>query len=511
MNLSHSASSVSLHNAFAELRQAQMADGPSTAPPIFNQTGPPFPTSLTNIVGSFSGGLSGLPPSSTAAPSSLQSGVAQLLVEGVVTPSVTGVPAHSTMPSTVPTITTVSTQPLTTGVISGVSVSTCVPSAVTSLPTLPLVGGMPVAPGTVTSPPTQSLPPASTAAVVPQTLTSPPLQLPVGNVACTLPHTSVSAPVMSTVTPAQIQLSSSTSTPSFVESVTSSAAHQDVMKKPAEVTAAISTMGMSLPISAPLTYAGVAASGIAAVADSAPIIHPTHLPTAIATTPIISQTGGTVSTPLASQVPISGAVPVNHQIPTVQHTLQHGQTLPSTAPCLPHTHSIEGEDSLTKSGIDDIKTLEEKLRSLFSEHGSVGTQHSLTPQEAPIGQEGVPLPGPPSTTISTQTKPTSTAPPTSLPLGQSGMSVLGQGVTPGQAVTPVTYVSAAAASAAAATAAPGKAGTPPSKPPLSRVPVSCALTTYVKLHISITHTLAFITLVLSRYDPWLFHFFKLLL
>ncbi|XP_077325068.1 serine/threonine-protein kinase WNK1 isoform X13 [Lithobates pipiens] len=468
MNLSHSASSVSLHNAFAELRQAQMADGPSTAPPIFNQTGPPFPTSLTNIVGSFSGGLSGLPPSSTAAPSSLQSGVAQLPVEGVVTPSVTGVSAHSTMPSTVPTITAVSTQPLATGVISGVSVSTCVPPAVTSLPTLPLVVGIP---GTVTSPPTQSLPPVSTAAVIPQTLTSPPLQMPVGNVACTLPHTSVSAPVMSTVTPAQVQLSSSTSAPSFVESVTSSAAHQDVTKKPAEVTAAISTMGMSLPISAPLTYAGVAASGIAAVADSAPIIHPTHLPTAIATTPIISQTGGTVSTPLASQVPMSGAVPVNHQIPAVQHTLQHGQTLPSTAPCLPHTHSIEGEDSLTKSGIDDIKTLEEKLRSLFSEHGSVGAQHSLTPQEAPIGQEGVPLPGPPSTTVSTQTKPTSTAPPTSLPLGQSGMSVLGQGVTPGQAVTPVTYVSAAAASAAAATAAPGKAGTPPSKPPLSRVPV----------------------------------------
>ncbi|XP_077325058.1 serine/threonine-protein kinase WNK1 isoform X4 [Lithobates pipiens] len=467
MNLSHSASSVSLHNAFAELRQAQMADGPSTAPPIFNQTGPPFPTSLTNIVGSFSGGLSGLPPSSTAAPSSLQSGVAQLPVEGVVTPSVTGVSAHSTMPSTVPTITAVSTQPLATGVISGVSVSTCVPPAVTSLPTLPLVVGIP---GTVTSPPTQSLPPVSTAAVIPQTLTSPPLQMPVGNVACTLPHTSVSAPVMSTVTPAQVQLSSSTSAPSFVESVTSSAAHQDVTKKPAEVTAAISTMGMSLPISAPLTYAGVAASGIAAVADSAPIIHPTHLPTAIATTPIISQTGGTVSTPLASQVPMSGAVPVNHQIPAVQHTLQHGQTLPSTAPCLPHTHSIEGEDSLTKSGIDDIKTLEEKLRSLFSEHGSVGAQHSLTPQEAPIGQEGVPLPGPPSTTVSTQTKPTSTAPPTSLPLGQSGMSVLGQGVTPGQAVTPVTYVSAAAASAAAATAAPGKAGTPPSKPPLSRVP-----------------------------------------
>ncbi|XP_018431920.1 PREDICTED: serine/threonine-protein kinase WNK1 [Nanorana parkeri] len=464
MNLSHSASSVSLHNAFAEMRQAQMADGPSTAPPMFNQTGPPFPPSLTNLAGSFSVGLCGLPPS-TATPSSLHSGVAQPLLEGVVTPAVTGVPAQSIMSSTVPAITTVSTQPLTTGVISGVSVSTSVPPAVTSLPTQPLVVGIPMAPGTVTSPPAMSLPPVSTAAVMPQTLTSPPLQLPVSSVAGTLPHTSVSAPVMSTVTPAQVQLSSSTSTPSFVESVTTSAAHPDVLKKPTEVTAAISTIGMSLPISSHLTYAGVAASGIG-MADNAPIVHPTHLPTAVATTPIVSQAGGAVSTPLASQVPLSGTVPVNHQLPGVQHTLQHGQALPSTGTSLPHAHSIEGEDSLTKSGIDDIKMLEEKLRSLFSEHGSVGAPHSLTPQEAPIGQEGVPLPGPPPTTVSSQTKPTTTAPPTSLPLGQSGIPILSQGVTPGQAVIPVTYVSAAAT-----TAATGKAGTPPTKPPLSRVPV----------------------------------------
>ncbi|KAM5170220.1 serine/threonine-protein kinase WNK1 [Mantella aurantiaca] len=465
MNLSHSASSVSLHNAFAEMRQAQMADGPSTAPPIFNQTGPPFPPSLTNLAESLSGGLSGLPSSSSAAPSSLHSGVTQPLAEGVGTPSVTGVSAHSIMPNTVPAITTVSTQSLNTGVISGVSVSTSLPPAVTSLPALPLVVGIPVASGTVTSPPTQSLP-TSTTAIVPQSLVSPPLQLPVSSVSTTLPHTSVSAPVMSTVTPAQVQLSSSTSTPSFSESVVASSVHSEVSKKPAEVTSAISTTGMSLPVSAPLTYAGVAASGIV-MAGNAPIIHPTHLPTAVATTPIQSQAGGAVSTPLASQVPIPGAVPLNQQMPGIQHTLQHGQTLPGTGPGLSHTHSIEGEDSLTKSGIDDIKTLEEKLRSLFSEHGSVGAPHSLTPQEASVGPEGVPLPGPPPTTVSSQTKPSSTAStPTSLPLGQAGMPVLSQGVTPGHSVTPVTYVSAAGSSAA-----PGKAGTPPSKPPLSRVPV----------------------------------------
>ncbi|XP_072256169.1 serine/threonine-protein kinase WNK1 isoform X3 [Pyxicephalus adspersus] len=461
MNLSHSASSVSLHNAFAEMRQAQIADGPSTAPPVFNQTGPPFPPSLSNLTGTFSGGISGLLPSSMAAPSNLHSGVSQSLVEGVVTP--TGVSAHSIMPSNVPAITTVSTQPLPTAVMPVVPVSTGVPPPMTSLPALPQVVGISVAPGTVTSPPAQSLPPVSTTSAVPQTLTSPPLQLPVGGAAATMPHTSVSAPVLnSTVTPAQVQLSSSTSSPSFVESVP---APPDVTKQPTEVATA-STMGMSLPISAPLTYAGVAASGITG-AGNTPIVHPTHLPTAVATTPILSQTVGAASTPLASQIPPS--VPVNHQVPSmpsVQHTLQHGQTLPSTAPGLSHTHSIEGDDSLTKSGIDDIKTLEEKLRSLFSEHGSVGAPHTLTPQEAPIGQEGVPLPAPPPSTVASQTKPTSTAPPTSLPLGQAGMPILSQSVTPGHAVTPVTFVSAAAAAAAT-----GKPGTPPSKPPLSRVPV----------------------------------------
>ncbi|XP_044137320.1 serine/threonine-protein kinase WNK1 isoform X4 [Bufo gargarizans] len=455
MNLSHSASSVSLHNAFAELRQAQMAEGPSTAPPVFNQTGPPFPPSLTNLAGSFSAALSGLPPS-TAIPSSMHSAVPHSLEESVVT-AAPAVAPWSGVPSTVPPITTVSAQPLTVTGSSGVSVSAATPVLVSSLPALPLVVGVSIAPGIMTSPPEQSVPPVSSSALQ-QNLSSPPLSL---------PHTSVSAPViLSTGQSTQAQLSSSSSAPSFVESTPVNVPHPESTMKPAEVSVVTSTAGMSLPISSPLTYAAVEAAGLA-IAGNPPLIHAAHLPPGIAATPV-SQAGVAASTPLSSQVTLPGGAQLGHQVPSVpQHSLPLVQPQPSTAPSLPHAHSIEGDsDSVTKSGIDDIKTLEEKLRSLFSEHGSVGTSHGLTPQEASGGLESVPLPGPPATTISSQTKPTSTAPPSSLPLGSSGVPIQSQGVTPGQAVTPVTYVSAPVA-----TVTTGKSGTPPSKPPLSRVPV----------------------------------------
>ncbi|KAM9311451.1 serine/threonine-protein kinase WNK1 [Gastrophryne carolinensis] len=446
MNLSHSASSVSLRNAFAEMHQAQMSEGPSTAPPIFNQTGPPFPPSLTNLAGSFSGALAGLPPSST----SLHPGLPQSLVEGAVTT----VASHSSLPSTMLPATSVSTQPPTTGVTPSMSVSTSTPMPAASLPAVPSVVGVP---GTVTSPPTQTLP---SGAAIPQTLTSPPLQPLLSTVVPgSLPHTSASAPVIiSTVTPSQVPLSSSTSAPSFAES----SPRPEEAQQQSEVTSVISTAGMSLPISAPLTYAGVAASGIV-VAGVAPLIHPTPLAQPSASTPGVSEAGGAAaSTPLVSQVPLPGAVPAS-----VQNTTSHSQTLPSTGAGLPHAHSVEGEgDGLTKPGIDDIKTLEEKLRTLFSEHGSMGAPHSSTPQEAPAGQEGGPLPGPSLTTASSQAKPASAAPPTSLPLAQSGVPAISQGVTSGQAATPVTYVSATAAAAST-----GKAATPPAKTPLSRVPV----------------------------------------
>ncbi|MEE6478085.1 hypothetical protein FKM82_011728 [Ascaphus truei] len=463
MNLSHSASSVSLHNAFAELRQAQMEEGPSTAPPNVNLTGLIFPPSITSQTAPLPATIGALPSASAAIPSSFLHGVTQPLVEGVLTQAseklIVGGPPCSSVQSTVsPLVTAMSTQPLVAGVISGV-VSTATSLPATSLPALPLVAGVPVGAGALTSPPAQPFPTVGTAGILPQPLTSPPMQQVAGSMTGTQPHTSVSAPlILSSVGPAPVQLRSSSSAPSFVESITVSAPQLDGSKKTAEVATAISTTGMSLPISAPLTYAGVAATGIAG-AGSQPLVHGAHVSQGLATTAVISQTGGAASTPLSSQIPLPGTV---SSLPTVQHPLAHSQPTP-----LPN-QPVEGDaDSLPRPGIDDIKTLDEKLRSLFSEHGSMGAPHGLTPLEAPLGPDGVPLTISPQTTIGAQPKPTAssaTAPPTSLPLGPAGQPLMTQILTPGQAVTPVTYV-------CGNTVATVKAGTPPSKPPLGRVPV----------------------------------------
>ncbi|MEE6478087.1 hypothetical protein FKM82_011728 [Ascaphus truei] len=462
MNLSHSASSVSLHNAFAELRQAQMEEGPSTAPPNVNLTGLIFPPSITSQTAPLPATIGALPSASAAIPSSFLHGVTQPLVEGVLTQAseklIVGGPPCSSVQSTVsPLVTAMSTQPLVAGVISGV-VSTATSLPATSLPALPLVAGVPVGAGALTSPPAQPFPTVGTAGILPQPLTSPPMQQVAGSMTGTQPHTSVSAPlILSSVGPAPVQLRSSSSAPSFVESITVSAPQLDGSKKTAEVATAISTTGMSLPISAPLTYAGVAATGIAG-AGSQPLVHGAHVSQGLATTAVISQTGGAASTPLSSQIPLPGTV---SSLPTVQHPLAHSQPTP-----LPN-QPVEGDaDSLPRPGIDDIKTLDEKLRSLFSEHGSMGAPHGLTPLEAPLGPDGVPLTISPQTTIGAQPKPTAssaTAPPTSLPLGPAGQPLMTQILTPGQAVTPVTYV-------CGNTVATVKAGTPPSKPPLGRVP-----------------------------------------
>ncbi|XP_053318724.1 serine/threonine-protein kinase WNK1 isoform X4 [Spea bombifrons] len=463
MNLSHSASSVSLHQAFAELRQSQMAEGPSTAPPIFNQTGPPFPPSVTSLAGTLATVSATFPPSAATLLGGIHSNVPQTLAETLRSEAaerpLTGVAPSASVPSSVPlSLTTVPTQQLPAGAVSGVSTSASLPG--TSLPTLPLIPGIPVA-GSQTSPPEQLVPSASAAGAGSQTAASPPMQQPIPGVLASVPHTSVSVPLISSsVAAGQVPLSSSSSAPGFVENVALSTPPMEVGKIPAEVPLAISTSGMSLPVVGPLTYAGVAASGIG-VNGNQPLAHPSHLPQGVATTPVV----GAASTPL-SHIPLPGGLPLGPPVssqPAVQHTVAHGQPQPSTLPNLPHSHSVDSDtDSLTKPGIDDIKTLEEKLRSLFSEHSGTGAPHGLTPSEASIGQDGVPLPGPLTTTTASSTS----APPTSLPLGPNGLPIVTQTLTPGQAVTPVTYVPAAAAGAAA-----GKAGTPPSKPPLSRVPV----------------------------------------
>ncbi|XP_041441880.1 serine/threonine-protein kinase WNK1 isoform X4 [Xenopus laevis] len=457
MNLSHSASSVSLQQAFAEMRHSQMTEGPSTAPPIFNQTGPPFPPSMTSLLATLPTNAMPIFQAAPAIPSNLPSAVPPTVEVNVPQAPErvhAGMAPTSIAPSTLsPPLIAVSNQ--LPEVIPGVSVSAIASLPATSLPSMPIVGGVPM--GAAILPSTQILGSVSTMGTMPPSVTSPPMQQ--ANVAGSLPHTSVSAPlILSNFAPSQVPLCSSSSVPSFVESVAVSSA-LDSSRMVAEVDTVMSTSGFSLPISAPLTYAGVAASGIAG-AGGQPGVHPPHLPQGVATTPVVSQT------PPSSLPPIPGSIPLNQPGSNIPHTLSHGQPQPTPLPNQPQTNLVEGEtDTLPKPGIDDIKTLEEKLRSLFSEHGGAGAPHGLTPSETQIGLDGTPLPGP-SSSSTTQTKPAaSTGPPTSLPLGPPGIPAMSQIMTPGQAATPVTYVSASGN-----TLATPKAATPPSKPPLSRVP-----------------------------------------
>ncbi|KAG8438504.1 hypothetical protein GDO86_004900 [Hymenochirus boettgeri] len=459
MNLSHSASSVSLHQAFSELRQAHLAEGPSTAPPIFNQTGPPFPQSLTNLAGTLPTAAMPVAQVPTHVPSSLPSVVPQPHVE-VPDRTIAVVALSSSAPTPLPApIFTVPKQTV------GVSVSTAGLLPVTALPSLPLLGGLPAGPGSLISPSSQLLTSVNTAGPVPPTVTSMPQVI--GGVSGSLPVSSISAPhISSSVTTSQVQLSSSSSVPGFVENA-ATIAPLDSSKNPADVVTVLSTTGMSLPIAAPLTYAGVAAIGIA-MDGTQHVVQTVPVQPGVAATPVVSQTVGAVVTPLSSLPPLPGVIsssqPVSN-IPAVQNT--HGQAQPVPPPNQPPTHPVEGDiDSQSKSGIDDIKTLEEKLRSLFSEHGSVGAPHGQTPSEVPLGQDSSPQPGPSSGAAQVK-PPSSSAPPTSLPLGPTGLPAVSQIVTPGQAATPVTYVSGTGSSVA-----PGKVGTPPSKTPLSRVPVT---------------------------------------
>lgn len=173
------------------------------------------------------------------------------------------------------------------------------------------------------------------------------------------------------------------------------------------------------------------------------------------------------------QVPLPGVLPQPvTNLPAVQQTLIHSQPQPAPLPNQPHVHCLEADaDAQCKApGIDDIKTLEEKLRSLFSEHGNVGTVHPSVSLETSLVMETTVVPGIPTTAVAPSKPLTSIStciPPSSLPLGPTGLPVLTPVATPGQGMTPVSYISASSSMATAAV----KAGSSPSKPPLTRVPV----------------------------------------
>ncbi|XP_074862273.1 serine/threonine-protein kinase WNK1 isoform X3 [Carettochelys insculpta] len=484
MNLSHSASSLSLQQAFSEMRHAQMTEGPSTAPPIFNQTIAPFPPALANVAGSLPS--TSVSPPTTSPPSTIGTSlpVAQSvvpvtteIVPAGVAPS-TGISDSSSPPSM-----TQSGSQLIGGVTSSMSTPASFSLTATSQTAQPLTEE--VVPNTSASasstlPPTQQLPVVTgpsvsvPAAVFPPVTSSPAQQIASSMESVAAPQTSVAPAIAQSLTSQTPQLSSSSSIPSLAETVVSVLQLKPEDGLSEDQSHQCSAAGLSLPISATLSSA-VATSMSGSVPQSG-VVHPLLIPSAVASTPVLPQAAAAISTPILPQVPLSGILSLTQPVANlsaVQQTLIHSQPQPALIPNQPHTHCLEVDvDAQPKApGIDDIKTLEEKLRSLFSEHGNVGATHPPASVETSLVMETTVMPSVPTTAVA-PTKPmtattSSCLPPVSLPIGPAGLPVMPPVATPGQVGIPVTYVPASGSIATAAV----KPGTPPSKPPLSRVPV----------------------------------------
>ncbi|XP_015720915.1 serine/threonine-protein kinase WNK1 isoform X7 [Coturnix japonica] len=468
MNLSHSASSLSLQQAFSEIGHGQMTEGPSTAPPVFNQTIPPFPPALSTMASS------GAPPVSVAAPSiSVPSSTGVSLPSSVTLPSenaAVGVAPSASVPSSVsPPLASQSGQQLSGGVASSVSAPASFSLTITSQPAQPVTGDIAPSistPASLALPATQ-VPGVSGLGVVAPAVTSQSTPQIVSSLAA--PQTSVALSQAQNVALQLPQLTSSGSVSSLAETTVVSAP-QSLLEsgQSADKSQPSSAAGLSLPISAPLS-SSVATSLCGSVTQ--PVIHPLFIPSAITSTPVLSQIPG--ATPVLPQVPLPGVLPQPvTNLPAVQQTLIHSQPQPAPLPNQPHIHCLEADaDAQSKApGIDDIKTLEEKLRSLFSEHGNTGgAAHPSVSLETSLIMETTVIPGIPTTVVA-PTKPLTSVstciPPSSLPLGPSGLPVLTPVATPGQVITPVSYISAPSGIATAVV----KPGTSPSKPPLSRVP-----------------------------------------
>ncbi|XP_077034329.1 serine/threonine-protein kinase WNK1 isoform X10 [Agelaius phoeniceus] len=467
MNLSHSASSLSLQQAFSEMGHAQMAEGPSTAPPVFNQTIPPFPPALSTMAGS------GATPASVATSSvSVSSSTGVSLPGSVTLPSesaAVGVAPSTSVPSSISPPPASQPGQQSTGVTSSVSAPASFSLSATSQPAQPVTADIAASASTPSSSalPSAQVPGVTALGAAAPAVTSQSTPQPVSSMAAA--QTSVALSVAQNVALQLPQLSSSGSVSSLAETTVVSAPQSlPESGHSLDKSHSCSAAGLSLPIGAPLS-SSVASSICGSV--SQPVIHPLLVPSGITSTPVLPQISG--ATPMLPQVPLPGVLPQPvTNLPAVQQTLIHSQPQPAPLPNQPHVHCLEADaDAQSKApGIDDIKTLEEKLRSLFSEHGNVGTVHPSVSLETSLVMETTVVPGIPTTAVAPSKPLTSIStciPPSSLPLGPTGLPVLTPVATPGQVITPVSYISASSSVATAAV----KAGTSPSKPPLSRVPV----------------------------------------
>ncbi|XP_026643933.1 serine/threonine-protein kinase WNK1 isoform X9 [Microtus ochrogaster] len=470
MNLSHSASSLSLQQAFSELKHAQMTEGPNTAPPNFNHTGPTFPPFLTGVAGGPTVAASSPSVSVPLSSSPLADMSTSVMQSEAALPTEKGIVGVNTSTGVITSsgLTPLSVSPTLSSVVSSstaptvVAVSTSQPvQAPTSGSIVSSTGSFPSGTFSTTSATTVgsvTAPNAKPSAVL--------LQQIAGSTAgvTIVTSASTSTPFPGTASQPSLPLSSSTSALTLAETVVVSAHSLDKASHS-------STTGLALSFCAPPSSSS-SGTAVSSSVSQPGVVNPLVISSAVASTPVLPQPTGPTSTPLLPQVPnIPPLVQPVTNVPAVQQTLIHSQPQPALLPNQPHTHCLE-MDADTQSkvpGIDDIKTLEEKLRSLFSEHSSSGTQHASASLETSLVVETTVTPGIPTTAIAPSKLMTSTTstclPPTNLPLGATGLPVMPVG-TPGQVSTPGTH-----ASAPVSTATGAKPGTTPPKTSLAKTVV----------------------------------------
>ncbi|XP_030690631.2 serine/threonine-protein kinase WNK1 isoform X17 [Globicephala melas] len=468
MSLSHSASSLSLQQAFSELRHTQMAEGPSTAPANFRPTGPAFPAVPPSVISP-----AGAPATAAAVPSAsapatgcpLSDASASAVQSEVAVPTEKGIAGVATCTGVIPSsglpVPPASESPILSSVVSSITVPAVISVSATSQSVqAPTPGSVVSGTGTFPSVPVSvTAASAVSSAAAPGAKPSPvSSQQVAGSMAGTATLTSVSAtaPVPSLAAQPSLPPSSSTSALTRAETVVVSAHALDKISHS-------SMTGLALSLPASSSSPSSLGAGVSSAVSQPGVAHPLVIPSAVASTPALSQAGPT-STPLLPQASIPPLVQPVANVPAVQQTLIHSQPQPALLPNQPHTHcpEIDADTQPKAPGIDDIKTLEEKLRSLFSEHSSSGAQHASVSLDTSLVMETTVTPGLPTTAVAPSKLMTSTTstclPPTSLPLGTTGSSVI-PAVTPGQVSTPVSAV-------------PGvKPGTAAPKPPLTKPPV----------------------------------------
>ncbi|XP_023390883.1 serine/threonine-protein kinase WNK1 isoform X5 [Pteropus vampyrus] len=469
VNLSHSASSLSLQQAFSELRHAQVAEGPNTAPPNFSHIGPTFP-----VVPPSMSSIAGIPTTAAAVPSisvpvtscPLNDISTSIIQSEITVPTEKGVAGVATCTGVITSsgfpVPPASESPILSSVVSSITIPTVVSVSTTSQSVqAPTSGSVVSSIGTFPSIPVSATSASAVGSAAAPGAKSPPLlseqSAGITTGIATLTSVSTTTPFPSTASQLSLQLSSSTSAPTLAETVVVSAHSLDK-------TSHSSTTGLALSHSASSSTSSPGA-GVSSSISQPGGLHPLVIPSAVVSTPVLSQASGPISTPLLPQGPsIPPLVQPVANVPAVQQTLIHSQPQPALLLNQPHTHcpEIDADTQPKAPGIDDIKTLEEKLRSLFSEHSSSGAQHASVALETSLVVETSVTPGIPTTAVAPSKLMTSTTstclPPTSLPLGTAGLSITPL-VTTGQVSTPVSTTSGV------------KPGTAPSKLPLTKAPV----------------------------------------